>query len=202
MASRFGKARVRVEARRARRKASKSSSRYPFLDLDFVDDEPLDFRTRLIYGLLTLACVIGALIGAVLPVIPAIPLWVMAAICLSHAFPAFGRWLRETRLYRWLIAKLNEPQAQSKRPTMARPRKDRLMLLVTLVMVVLLVVARFLLPGLGLPLPDGYLWYVSLALSVVWVALWAYLYLYVREPEATIRMGRRGRQRTSNPHSA
>lgn len=193
MASRFGKVRVRVEARRARRRASKPSGRYPFLDLDFVDDGPLDARTRLVYGLLTLACVAGALVGAVLPVIPAIPLWVMAAICLSHAFPAFGRWLRETRLYKWLIAKLNEPQTQARRPTMTYLRKNRIMLVATLALAALAVAAAVALPRLGLPLPHGYLWYVSGAISVVWVALWIFLYLYVREPEATIRMGRKPR---------
>lgn len=189
--SRFGNVRVKVDARRARKKTAQNE-KYPFLDLDFVDDKPHDLRTRVLYGLAAIACVIGALIGAVLPVMPAIPLWIMAAICLSHAFPVFGRWLRQTRLYRWLLSKLNEPVSESSRPVMTHRLKNQVMTAITAVLAALILLAWRLLPTLPLPisLPSWYMWVVSILVSLGWVSCWLILYFYVREPEATIRMAR------------
>lgn len=177
---RLGGVRMRVEARRAHKK---SNNRYPFLDLDFDEDEPPTPGERALYVLATVVCVVLAIVGAIFPVLPAIPFWVLGAISLSHAFPPFGRFLRSTRLYRWLIEKLNEPQEKARRPIMEHRRKDVIMTRVSVGMALLLAAS------LVLPLARYVRWGLRAVVSLAWVASWCYLYLYVRDPEATIRGG-------------
>lgn len=181
------KFRVKVEARRAREKPKRDKS---LLSLDFANEEPASPKMRVLYFLGSLACIAGALVGAVLPVIPAIPLWILAAILMSHAFPAFGRWLAKTRIYRWLVSKLDAPEKQERRPVMTRKLKARLMAAATALMIVILAAALIVPRALSLSLPHGYMWVVSIAVSVLWIAALIYLYAYVREPEATIRTRR------------
>ena len=173
---------MRVEARRARKR---SGNRYPFLDLDFDEDEPPTPAERALYLLATVACLVLAVIGALFPVLPAIPFWVLAAISLSHAFPSFGRFLRSTRIYRWLIEKLNEPQEKARRPVMAHRRKDVVMTRISVGMALLLA------SSLVLPIARYVRWGLRIVVSLAWVVSWCYLYLYVRDPEATIKGGGR-----------
>lgn len=182
---RRNKLRTRVEAKRARKR---SNNKYPFLDLDFVDEEPLGLRERILYGLGAMGCVVLAIIGAIFPVLPAIPFWILAVICLSHSFPGFGRFVRESRLYKWLIAKLNEPEKKARRPVMRRAEKDSIMTRVS-VAVLVLIAANLGISHL-VAVPRLVKWAVGALASVVWIASWFCLYLYVREPEATIRPGR------------
>ncbi|WP_058269938.1 DUF454 family protein [Olsenella massiliensis] len=177
-----GRLNLHVEGRRAHRK---TNNRYPFLDLDFVDEEPLDVKTRVLYGVGAVGCVILAVIGAIFPVLPAIPFWVLAVICLSHAFPGFGRLVRESRLYRWLIAKLNEPEKKTRRPIMRRQDKNRIMWRVSLG--VLALVAFVVLTWRVVRYPGVVAAVVSVVTSLIWVISWFYLFIYVREPEATIK---------------
>ncbi len=178
---------MRVEARRARKR---SNNKYAILDLDFVDDEELSPGERALYGAGTLGCVIIALIGAVFPVIPAIPFWGLAVVCLSHTFPGFGRFVRDSRAYQWLIEKLNEPEVKAKRPVMTRRRKDQINTGIAVGLAAIWVAVWFVATEYGL-----IFWLVTAFVIVAYIISWFVIYVYFREPEATIRTKRKLQQR-------
>lgn len=165
-----------VEARRARKK---SNSRYPMLDLDF-DEDDLPVWKRVLYGLATLGCVMIALVGAIFPIIPAIPFWILAIVCMSHCYPPFGAFVRSFPLYRWLIEKLNEPPKQKKPLYLTHKKKNQIMVGVSVGMAVILT-AVFV-----APLPKKLSLIASTIPSVIWTAAFVIVYFFIREPEARV----------------
>ncbi|GAA3607360.1 DUF454 family protein [Secundilactobacillus similis] len=57
---------------------------------------------KIIWSFLTVAGFVGAIIGALLPVIPGIPFLILAIYSLKKLSPSFHRWLSNTRLAKWL----------------------------------------------------------------------------------------------------
>ena len=176
-----------VEARRERRK---SNSRFPILDLQ-TEEHPL--WLRVLYFMGAIGCILVALVGAVFPIIPAIPFWILAIVCMSHCFPAFGAFVRSLRIYQWLIAKLNEPSTGKRRHVvLAHRRKNQIMAASAVVLAILLCVDFFV-----LPLPRTWRYLISGVLSVGWAVLFAFVYLGIPEPEASIHPKRAARQALS-----
>lgn len=165
-----------IEARRERKR---SQGRYPILELD-VDEDDLPMWQRVLYVLATLGCVILACIGAIFPVIPAIPFWILAIVCLSHAFPPFGRFVRNLRFYRWMLEKLNEPPKKKEPRYLTHAQKNRIMVLVSIVLAVVLCVAKLS------PLPKLFKIPLYALPSIAWVVAFVYVYFRIREPEARI----------------
>ncbi len=148
------------------------------IDLDFVDDKPHNTRERMLYGLAAFVCIIAAIIGAIFPILPAIPFWILGAINLAHAFPAFGRFLRGTRLYQWAIKKLENSTLDTKLPELTRKQKLKTVGIVTVLMAVLLIVVWLL------PLAQALKWIIRIVMSLVWVAVWLITIFVVDEPRA------------------
>ena len=59
---------------------------------------------RIVYCCLGFLCVVIALIGAVLPLLPAIVFWALAGICFGKAFPRLKQWFQQTRFYTGFFA--------------------------------------------------------------------------------------------------
>lgn len=165
-----------VEARRERKRAQ---GRYPILELD-VDEDELSVWQRVLYVAATVGCVILAIIGAIFPIIPAIPFWILAIVCLSHAFPPFGRFVRNLRLYQWMLSKLNEPPKKKDPKYLTHAQKNRVMILVSLALAAILVATKFL------PIPTLFKIPLYALPSAGWVVAFIFVYFRIREPEARI----------------
>ncbi|MBS4959773.1 MAG: YbaN family protein [Clostridiales bacterium] len=54
---------------------------------------------RILYIIAGILAVLLALMGAVLPVIPAIPFWLAAFFCFNKGSPRFHQWILSTKIY-------------------------------------------------------------------------------------------------------
>lgn len=81
-------------------------------DLLTVDGGEHPLLRRVLFGLGALVCLVLGVVGWLVPVITGVPFYVLGAVLLTKAVPAFGHWInqRERRLdlrYRlWLRPKL------------------------------------------------------------------------------------------------
>lgn len=122
------------------------------------------------YFLMALGCFGVALgfVGAILPLLPAFPFLLLAAICFGKSDPRLAQWFQSTKLYQENLADFLAGQG------MTKEAKKRVMTTITLVMSI----GFFCLRGHGVG---------QVILGIVWLGHMVYFLRFVKQrKEATL----------------